>query len=197
MEPEKLANIKLTQHAEERYAERIMNRNDRIEVTTFIAQNKEKIRTDILKMIEFGTLLYSGKPTSDIYNRQAVDIYLNGTWVVILDKSAQKVVTLYSIDLGVGPELNETYINRLEEKLSEAKARKEEVAAATKEEIETYRTMIAENEALVQEYRKNIKNLEALIDSYRDVLQNLQVKTEIADKEVRTVVATFIGKKIF
>ena len=115
-----LDNIKISAHAQERYAERIMDRNEKSDVVVFIAQHKQKIKEDIFKMIEYGTLLYSGKPVTD-FNRQPVDIFLNGTWVVIVDIAKCNVITLYSIDLGLGNDFNQEYISKLMQKLNVAK----------------------------------------------------------------------------
>ena len=80
----KLETLKVSNHAKERYSERIMDKDNKADMLVFIQKNEQKIKEDIFKMITYGEILYSGKPTVD-YNKQPVDIFLKDTWVVIVD----------------------------------------------------------------------------------------------------------------
>jgi len=191
-----LDNIKISAHAQERYAERIMDRNEKSDVVVFIAQHKQKIKEDIFKMIEYGTLLYSGKPVTD-FNRQPVDIFLNGTWVVIVDIAKCNVVTLYSIDLGLGNDFNQEYISKLMQKLNDAKEKYETVVMGIKTQKETYSSIIKENIDKINELKQMINNLEKQNQAYTDVIESLEVDKIVAEKDVRDIIATMIGKKIF
>ena len=57
--------MNITKHAMQRYAERIMEKEDTTDVLVFIEQHKEKIEEDISKMIEYGELIYTGKNLND------------------------------------------------------------------------------------------------------------------------------------
>lgn len=192
-----LETLKISNHAKERYATRIMDRESKLEVNVFIQEHEEKIKTDITKMIQYGTLLYSGKPTSDIYDRRPVDIYQNGLWIVIVDSGRNNVVTLYSIDLGVGDELNQVYVDKLLGLLDTAKQNYEEVKAEINIQADNYRDIIAQNEAIIATYRKDIKELEKYTEDLRGVIEGLNTRATLAEREVRDVVAKMIGKKIF
>ena len=192
-----LDTLKFSVHSLQRYAERIMDRESKLEVNMFIQEHEEKIQTDIKKMIQYGELLYSGKPTSDIYERRPVDIYLNGLWVIIVDIGRNNVVTLYSIDLGVGEEMNNLYVKKLTDKLVAAKQNLVDVKEEIDMQADTYRDVIAQNEALIAEYRKDIKDLEKFNENYRGVIDGLNTRVNAAEREVRDVVAQMIGKKIF
>lgn len=192
-----LDTLKFSNHAYERYALRIMDKESKLEVNMYIQDHKDKIETDIKKMIQYGELLYSGKPTSDIYERRPVDIYQNGLWIIIVDIGRNNVVTLYSIDLGVGDEMNNLYVKKLTDKLNEAKQNLVDVKEEIDMQANTYRDVIAQNEAIIAEYRKDIKELEKFNESYRGVIEGLQTRVNAAEREVRDVVAQMIGKKIF
>lgn len=192
-----LDTLKFSNHAMTRYAERIMDRESKLEVNIFIQEHKDKIETDIKKMIQYGTLLYSGKPTSDIYERRPVDIYQNGLWIIIVDIGRNNVVTLYSIDLGVGEEMNQLYIGKLMEQLTAAKQNFEEVKEEIELQANAYKVGIDQNEALIAEHRKNIKELERYTEHLRGVIDGLNTKVNAAEREVRDIVAKMIGKKIF
>ena len=192
-----LETLKISNHAKTRYAERIMDRESKLEVNVFIQEHDEKIKTDITKMIQYGTLLYSGKPTSDIYDRRPVDIYQNGLWIIIVDSGKNNVVTLYSIDLHVGDELNQIYVGKLLESLNAAKQNYEEVKAEIDMQANNYKDIIAQNEALIATYRKDIKELEKYTEDLRGVIDGLNTRATLAEREVRDIVAIMIGKKIF
>lgn len=51
---------KISDHAQKRYAERIIGKDDQIEVNRFVTENKDKIKTDINKMIQYGDMIYAG-----------------------------------------------------------------------------------------------------------------------------------------
>lgn len=192
----KLETIKISAHCKERYAERIMDKNSKVDMTLFISQHEQKIKEDIFNMIQYGKLLYSGKSVSD-FNKQPVDIFLNGTWVVIVDIAKSNVITLYSIDLGLGKEFNQEYINKLTEKLDAAKQEYETVNIGIQTQKETYSSIIKENTAQINEYKSIIKNLESQNQAYTDVINSLEVDRAVAEKDIREVIAVFIGKKVF
>ena len=191
-----LENLKLSQHSKERYSERIMDKDTKSDIAVFIAQHEQKIKEDIYKMIEYGTLLFSGKPNYE-YNKQPVDIFLNGTWVIIVDIAKCNVITLYSIDLGVGSEFNQEYINKLMNKLNAAKDEYDTVNIGIQTQKETYSSIIKENNEQINELKTMIKNLEKQNQAYLDVIESLDTDRIVAEKEIRDIIATMIGKKIF
>lgn len=189
-------NLKISQHAKERYSQRIMDRDSKSDVAVFIAQHEQKIKEDILKMIQYGEHIFSGKSVHE-YNKQPVDIFLNGTWVVIVDSARMNVVTLYSIDLGLGQEFNEDYIGRLKTKLDSAN----EVYEQTKEDIstkrESYSAVVRENNERINEYKRIINELQKQNQGYTDIIETLDANRIEAESGVREVIATLIGKKVF
>jgi len=191
-----LDTLKFSQHSKERYAARIMDKTSASDIAVYVAQNEQKIKEDIFKMIEYGTLLYSGKSVSE-FNKQPVDIFLNGTWIIIVDISKANVVTLYSIDLGLGHEFNQIYISKLLEKLEAAKQNYSSVYEIIQTDTETYSGIIKDNAALINEYKQMINNLEKQNQAYTDVIENLECNKIVAEKEIRNIIATMIGKKIF
>lgn len=189
-------NLKISQHAKERYAERIMDRDTILEINTFISTHEEKIQTDIKKMIEYGQLIYTGKSDYQ-FNKQPVDIYLNGTWVLIVDNKKQNVITLFSIDLGLGPELNNQYVTKLLEKLEAANSHLQEVIGENAIQSTTYKSLIEENKNVINSYRSLISSLMEQNEAYEGLLKTMQTNVSIAEKDVRDVVAIFTGKKVF
>lgn len=187
--------LTISKHAEERYAERIMEKTD-VDVKQFIANNKQKIFNDIKKMVEYGELIFTGQSAHE-FNKEPVRIYMKDTWVVIVDDKRNNVITLYSIDLGVGKAFNNLYIEKLMDLIHEAQKKANdantEVAAKKKE----YLAIVSENEKTIAEYRKLVKSLEEQNSMYRKLATELESNRVIAEKDLRDHVATLIGKSIF
>lgn len=189
--------MQITKHAKERYAERIMEKTDPRDINLFISQNEEKIRTDIEKMMQYGTLLYSGKTTCGKSGSNPVNVYQNDLWILLEDSKTHDVITLYKIDLGLDEDFNKSFLDKMLERLQKANEEKEAVQFSVNTECETYRQLIKENEGSINQYRSHIKNLEALNADYKSVIDDLQVKNAVADQNIRDIIAKLIGKKEF
>ena len=190
-------NYKISAHCEQRYAERILNKDNTNDVQRFIAENKEKIKTDINKMINFGQKIHQGKQSQKDGKGKVLDVYLKDTFVVLVDSSNNTCVTLFKIDLGCGDEFNLHYISKMMEKLEKTK----EHLLTTKIEVETeskmYREMVGENLAQINQYKNFIKNLEALNQSYQSIIDNNIVRVSQAELEVAECVNKLINKREF
>ena len=62
----------ISKHCAERYAERIMGKEDN-DVNRFIVLNEDKIKTDINKLISYGELIYQGKQSQKDGKGNVVD----------------------------------------------------------------------------------------------------------------------------
>lgn len=189
-------NYTISAHALQRYAERIMGKEDN-DVNRFVTLNEDKIKTDINKMIEYGSLIYSGKQSQKDGKGKVVDVYLQNCWIVLVDGKDKVVITLYKIDLGLDDEFNKAYISKMMEKLNANKEVLENVQRQVQKESNTYREMIKDAETQIKEYRGMIKNLEELCVGYKTIIDNNCVKVSQANRDVVEVLNTLIGKKEF
>ena len=188
--------MEISKHAQERYAERIMDKTDTLSVNTYISLHTEDISDAIHKMIEYGELIYSGISISE-YNKNVVDVYLRDTWIIIVDKARQKVITLYSIDLGVGKEFNEQYMGLLLGRLHKAQERFEAKKTEIDEQQAEYEKIVADNKAVIEDYKKMIKSLEEQNEMFNSLITTLHTNRELAEKDVRDTVAILVGRKVF
>lgn len=186
----------ISKHCAERYAERIMGKEDN-DVNRFIVLNEDKIKTDINKLISYGELIYQGKQSQKDGKGNVVDVYLNGCWIVLVDSRAKNVITLYKIDLGLDEDFNKAYVSKMMEKLNTYKEVLENTKQQVQEESNTYREMINDAETQIKEYRGMIKNLEELSIGYKMIIDNNNVKVAQANKDVAEVLNTLIGKREF
>lgn len=190
----------ISRHAMERYSERIMGKDENIDINRFITLNEDKIKTDINKMISYGELIYTGKQnrSKDGKNANAVvDVFLRDCWIVLADSKSKNVITLYKIDLGLDDEFNRIYISKMLERLSESKVALEETKKQVEAESNTYKKMIADAETEIKVYKSMIKNLEELCEGYKMIVDNNIVKVSKASREVTHILNTMIGKKEF
>jgi len=187
----------VSKHAKERYAERIMNKEDTRDVYNFVTQNEEKIIKDISKMLEYGEVLYSGKQKDNKNRENIVDVYRKDCWILLVDKNTKNVITLYKVDLGCGDDFNVEYVTRMVEKIHIATDNARKAKDNVQNENNMYHDMITENNNQIAEYRTYIKNLEALNEGYKQIVDNNVVKNSIANKELAECVNNLIGKKEF
>lgn len=194
---ENVIEYTVSKHARERYAERIMGKDDNADITRFITLNEEKIKTDINKLIHYGQLIYTGKQSQKDGKGCIVDVYLKDCWIVLADNKSKNVITLYKIDFGLDDEFNKMYISRMLEKMNKYKEDFDIVQQQVQEESNTYREMINDAETQIKEYRTMIKNLEELCVAYKSVIDNNCVKVAQANRDVVDVLNAMIGKREF
>lgn len=187
---------KLSEHVKQRYAERIIDKTNKTDIIAYVAENQNKIYQDIEKMVDYGEVLYTGASAVD-WNKNPVQVILNGHWVVIVDPKQEKVVTLFEIDLGLGKEFNDDYISRLLEKLNDAKEKCSEEIKKLEESMNQFNEMIEANEAKIREYKTLIKSLEQQNMNMTAIIAEDKTNRVIAEQEVRDIVAIFCGKKVF
>ena len=174
-----------------------MGKEDANNINRFIAENKEKIKQDIHKMIEFGELIYTGKQSQKDGKGNVLNVYLRDCWVVLVDNKSDVVVTLFKIDLKLGDDFNKMYISKAKDKLNESKARLEDVQLEVLQESNMYRDLLNGVESQIYEYKSMIKSLEELGSGYKSIIENSSVKIAQANKEVADIVNALIGKKEF
>lgn len=188
---------KISKHCEERYAERIMEKDSCYNINKFINDHKNKIADDINKMIAHSECIFVGKQSQKDGKGNVLNVYLKDTWIILVDVKAEMVVTLYKIDLGLGDEFNKTYISKMMEKLNAAKKDLEDAQLEVQIESNTYKDMIADAEAQISEYKIMIKNLENMCDGFRQIIDNNVVKVSQANREVAEIVNTLVNKREF
>lgn len=188
---------KISKHCMERYAERIMGKEEKADVARFVSLNEDKIKTDINKMIEYGNCIYSGRQSQKDGKGKVIDVYVQDTWVLLVDEREKVVVTLYRIDLGLGDEFNNTYVAKMLEKLDSTKAILEDVQKQVQEESDMYKQMINDAEIQIKERRAEIRNLEELSTAYKIIIDNNCIKVAQANKNVTDVLNKLIEKKVF
>lgn len=192
-----MEEFNISNHAAQRYAERIMGKDDTMEASSFATLYREKIKNDINKLIQYGTLIYTGRQFQKDGRGNIMDVYVKDCWVVLVDQKISNVITLYKIDLGLGDEFNLTYVSKMVEKINAEKELLDATQKQVQEESDMYRGLISGSETQIKEYRSMIKNLEELCGGYKTIVDNNCVKVSQANRNVAEMVNTLIAKKEF
>lgn len=190
-------NYQITKHCEERYAERILKKDNMNDINRFIAENKNKIHTDVNKMITYGTLIFQGKQSQKDGKGNVLSVYVKDTWIILVDIKAGKVVTLFKVDLGCGDEFNTLYVDKMMEKLINKKEELTTIQIEVEAENILNTQAMNDMQAQINEYKNIIKQLEASCQGYQLLIDNNRVKISQKNIEIAEIVNTLVGKKEF
>jgi hypothetical protein len=182
--------INISNHAAMRYAERIADRDSLVDINIYVQQNLEKIEEDINTMLKHSELIYRGKTGKD---KGITDVYLSGTWVILVDTAKNKVITLYKVDFGVGEDFNKQYIQRVLERMNKHKQELEDKKEQIATQRNDYLTIIKENEIQIAEYRTAIKNLEKINIDYKEIVEDMDAECSHLEFAVRHDVEDLMG----
>lgn len=188
------ARVSVSQHCKERYAERIMGKDTKLDIKSFISQNEDKICNDISKMVWYGTLIYTG-PTSDA--KRIVKVYRCDTWLVLVGADNNTAITLFKIDLGIGAEFDRRYIDEYLKVIEQLQSKVESVKEDIEYKKSDYMEIIRSSEEEIAEYRRCIKNLESLVEAYKETVNNLNAEIYAVELEVKKAINKLLGKKTF
>lgn len=188
-------DLQISQHAKERYAERIMDKNDKTEIALFINTHEDKILNDISKMIEFGTKIYEG-PTSNQTKSAYVVVYLNGTWVVIVDPKPNKVITLYTVDLMVGKDFNDMYMGLIKDKINNIKATINTNVKKLEQNNTDLKNSIADEEEEYKKLKKEMNRIQERMEVEKQMIESNN-SAIIAEKDkMKSFINDFLKRKV-
>lgn len=188
-------SLTITKHATERYAERIMNKDSPLEINKFIATNPDKINTDIRSMLEHSDLIYSGKVGTK--DNSPVNVYLSGTWVLLLDNNNEKVITIYKIDFNVGEDFNKEFVNRILAKVREHQQSLVEKKKELDERKSQYEDIIKQNTAAINEHKNIIKRLEQTNADYQSVISDIYLEYNQEELKLKHDIEDLVLRKEF
>ena len=188
-------SLTITKHATERYAERIMNKDSPLEINKFIATNPDKINTDIRNMLEYSDLIYSGKVGTK--DNSPVNVYLSGTWVLLLDNNNEKVITIYKIDFNVGEDFNKEFVNRILTKVREHQQSLVEKKKELDERKAQYEDIIKQNTAAINEHKNIIKRLEQTNADYQSVISDIYLEYNQEELKLKHDIEDLVLRKEF
>lgn len=182
----------LSNHAKERYAERIMNRDNITDIRKYISDHDEDIEERVNKLIEFGKMIYTGP----LGNKNYVEVYIKDLWVILVGPTKKVVITLYKIDFG-DDEFNDFFVKRMTAKIDDVHKAIDISSKEAEDDIEAYQDIIRTNNDEISFLKKQIANLEEMNEGYRILIKNASTDKENKERELRRLVEQLILKKEF
>lgn len=183
-----IEDLIITEHAKKRFAERIMEKDSALDINKFILEHQSEIKERIEKMIKFGTSIYKGK----LRDYNITEIFINGSWAIILDKDLKKVITLYKVDLGCSEELNEAYVSEMMSKILLTKEKYEEKKQQNQENNQQLSISIKDYQNKIKELKKMINDYQKCIDGMDMIISNNAVELSFIDQEFRNLVEKLV-----
>lgn len=190
-----MEQLAISNHAMERYAKRIANRDTTIDINAYVQTNKEKITEDINSMIEFSQHIYTGRVGAK--DERPVNVYLSGTWVILTDLLNKTVITIYKVNFGIGEEFNKQFIEGVMKRMEEDKAALAEVKQQVDGEKKAYQEIIADNNAQINELKATINEIEKLSADYQETINDINAKYKVAELAVKRDVENLIMRMEF
>lgn len=191
--------INVSNHCMERYAERIMNKKEKIDIKIYVAQNKDRIIERVNKMYEFGKKIYEGKTS----NKQSADVcvFISAPWILLTDKNESNAITLYKSEIVVeddekDKEINNIFVKSRLEKLEIIKKEIEiEKIKKEKEDMEL-NIEISNCEDMIHYHKTMSEKYENMLNAKKEILKNNASLIELNEKYKKTI-EELVGKKIF
>lgn len=174
----------VTEHAKKRFAERIMERESMLDINKFISEHQCEIQERIEKMVQFGISIYKGK----LRDYNLTEIFINGSWAIILDKDLKKVITLYKIDLGCSEKLNEAYVSEMMENILLVKQQYEEKKIYNQTKNQELSNTIKDYQWKINELKREINSYQKCIDGIEMVIGNNSVELSYIDQNFKKLV---------
>lgn len=182
----------ISNHAKERYAQRIMSRDNITDIRKFVSDHDTDIEKWINEMIEHGESIYTGSLLKNNY----VEVFMNGYWVIVTGPTKKIVVTLYKIDFG-DDEFNELFVKKMREKIDQSHKDIEAAEISSSELVNSYQDVIDQNNEDISYMKKQIRNLEEINEAYETLKNNTLMVLSNEKRNLRKLVEQLICKQEF
>ena len=182
----------ITNHAQERYAQRIVGKDNMTDIRTYINAHKNDIKKWINELIHYGTMIYEGK----LRDYSLSQVFYKDFWVIIVDPKQRNVVTLYKIDLGDN-EVNELFVTKIMQKINDKQNYLEKTKESAEKNIIEYQKIIDDNNLDIKKWQSMIKSLQQVNQSYEILIKNSNLEIRKVESEISDLVDKLVARKIF
>lgn len=184
----------ITNHAYERYAQRMVGKDNPTDIRTYINNHKKDIQEWISKLINYGELLYEGR--LNLKDNPINQIYFKDYWIIFVDPKNKNVITLYRIDFG-DEEVNKLFVQKKLEQLDDMKKCLSRTKENVDKEIVEYQSIIDNNELDIKYYRSQIKSLKAINEGYEILIKNSNLEVNKVENEISKLVDSLVMRRTF
>lgn len=185
--------LSITQHCSERYAERIMGKDEKGDISVYVAQHRDKIETDVNKLYQYSDLIYTG-PLKD---KNIINVFINGTWVLLVDRDLKKAITMYKIDFGLGEDFNKEFVSKMLDKIHASQKTYSEALQKLEERKADYEIIIEDFTEKANQYRRLAKNMDKQAEAYTEIMKVMDDEVFEIAEEYKQNVMLLVCKKEF
>lgn len=179
-----------SQHAAERFAERVWGCTTQPEKIKQANLRSEEIRIFLNKLCTYGKCVYRGKIRQ--YNECLV--YKKDNWIVLVSPSNNKIITCYPIKLGLDEEFDKKFVDGMTKKLEKATERKLEIEIKIEESNKEFKQQIKENNEKVTELKSIIKSLENENEGLQLCIDNSDADLKKAQLDIDNIIDSLTKK---
>lgn len=186
-------SINITKHAEQRYAERIMQYDSKAKVEQYVAANHDVIRERLTKLLDSAEEIYTGS-TRD---KGESTVLIKDRWVLIVKKN--NLVTLFKVQVVTDDEddFNDLYFAHMIGNIRARIREYETLTRETEDEIAERAENVERVEAQIKDHEQEIERLTRLRDSYQTIVDSLRDDVDSADMRVKHAVEDLVKAKVF
>jgi predicted transcriptional regulator len=122
--------MELTNHAYERYCERILNISEN-DIKKYLEENKEDVKNSFIELLNKSIFLFKGAYCEN----NIVNYYVVDNFIIVVNESNEAIITLYKINFGLGEDINKIVTNELIKKINILKEKEQEETKNKEKEI--------------------------------------------------------------
>lgn len=163
----------ITNHAKERYVERIKGILGKNEIKQYIVQNEDKIEEHILKLYEYSEKIFTGQIGGD---KTTKDFHLNGDICLVVGDDC--IRTIYKINFAFPEKTRLMVIEDLKQEI-----------IRIKDEINNEKQIVdakrQECDIKIQQAKQEIKALKESIEIKEDEIKIYESEKELLNKKIR------------
>ncbi len=187
--------INITKHAEQRYAERIMQYDSKAKVEQYVAANHDVIRERLTKLLDSAEEIYTGS-TRD---KGESTVLIKDRWVLIVNKKKNNLITLYKVQVVTDDEddFNDLYFAHMIGNIRARIREYETLTCVTEDEIAAHAASVESVGAQIKDHEQEIERLTRLQDSYQTLVDSLRDDVDSADMRVKHAVEDLVKAKVF
>ena len=181
--------LNITKHAEQRYAERIMQYDSKAKVEQYVAANHDVIRESLTKLLDSAEEIYTGSKG----DKGELTVLITDRFVLIVNKKKNNLVTLFKVQAVTDEEddFNGLYFAHM---IGNIRARIRECETLTRETEDEITERV---EAQIKDHEQEIERLTRLRDSYQTIVDSLRDDVDSADMRVKHAVEDLVKAKVF
>lgn len=179
-----------SQHAAERFAERVWGCTTQPEKIKQANLRSEEIRVFLNKLCTYGECVYRGKIRQ--YNECLV--YKKDNWIVLVSPSNNKIITCYPIKLGLDEEFDKKFVDGMSKKLQEATGKKLDIEIKIEESNKEFNNKIKENKRKINELKSIIKVLENENEGLQLCIDNSDADLKKAQLDIENIIDSLTKK---